>query len=131
MMTTSGFYIQTRSGRQYLKNHNLLLGRYYGMGPAKTGWTRASRHTYAASATREGRELHLIILNSPDKWTDAQEMFDFGFFRTIRTSIPNLASSYNQPTHRYITGNKKNSTETLTPNRPSIAIHPDPNLTIP
>ncbi len=73
------FVLETKAGRQIVKNHNKLLGVYPGMGPAKTGWTYASRHTYAAAATREGRELHLIILNSPNKWIDAQTLFDFGF----------------------------------------------------
>ncbi len=73
------FVLETKAGRQTVKNHNKLLGVYPGMGPAKTGWTYASRHTYAASAMREGRELHLIILNSPNKWIDAQALFDYGF----------------------------------------------------
>ncbi|MES2307825.1 MAG: serine hydrolase [Verrucomicrobiota bacterium] len=71
--------LDTRAGHQIVKNHNKLLGKYPGMGPAKTGWTYASKHTYAASATREGRELHLILLNSTNKWVDAQALFDYGF----------------------------------------------------
>jgi D-alanyl-D-alanine carboxypeptidase len=49
------------------------------MGPAKTGWTLASQHTYAAAAVRDGRELQLIILHSQDKWRDATMLFDYGF----------------------------------------------------
>ncbi|MDD5260958.1 MAG: D-alanyl-D-alanine carboxypeptidase [Methylacidiphilales bacterium] len=71
--------LTTQVGTQRIRNHNRLLGAYAGMGPAKTGWTVASRHTYAASATRNGRELHLVILNSVDKWTDARALFDYGF----------------------------------------------------
>jgi D-alanyl-D-alanine carboxypeptidase len=120
MMSTMGFYVQTRAGRRYMKNHNILLGRYYGMGPAKTGWTRSSRHTYAASATREGREIHLIILNSPDKWSDARELFDFGFFRTLGTSVPQLTSVYGGAVVEPVFGRKGSTTEMLAPNRPSI-----------
>ena len=69
----------TQMGTQQHKNHNRLLGNYPGMGPAKTGWTVSSRHTYAASATRNGRELLLIILNSANKWNDAKLLFDYGF----------------------------------------------------
>jgi D-alanyl-D-alanine carboxypeptidase (penicillin-binding protein 5/6) len=76
---THGMTLKTAIGVQTLTNHNKLLGVYPGMGPAKTGWTRLSEHTYAASATRDGHELHLIILHSPDKWTDAKALFDFGF----------------------------------------------------
>ena len=54
------------------------------MGPAKTGWTVASRHTYAASVTRGGRELLLTLLDSPDKWTDAMILFNWGFAQASR-----------------------------------------------
>lgn len=80
---TKEFWLRTRVGLQRVKNHNKLLGKYPGMGPAKTGWTLASKHTYAASATRNGRELHLILLGSPDKWTDARLLFDYGFSHSI------------------------------------------------
>lgn len=76
---TRRFQLETRRGVKMVQNHNRLLGQYEGMGPAKTGWTIASRHTYAASATRDGRELQLILLNSPNKWTDARLLFDYGF----------------------------------------------------
>ncbi|MDX2227718.1 MAG: serine hydrolase [Verrucomicrobiae bacterium] len=79
IMMTEEYRLTTKSGRQTIKNHNRLLGRFNGMGPAKTGWTIRSRHTYAASATRDGRELQLILLNSPDKWTDARILLDYGF----------------------------------------------------
>ena len=71
--------LRTAAALQTLKNHNKLLGVYPGMGPAKTGWTLRSRHTFAASATRDGHELHLILLHSANKWTDARALFDFGF----------------------------------------------------
>jgi D-alanyl-D-alanine carboxypeptidase len=71
--------LRTAAALQTLKNHNKLLGVYPGMGPAKTGWTLRSRHTYAASATRDGHELHLVLLHSANKWTDAKALFDFGF----------------------------------------------------
>lgn len=78
---TKTFTLVTERGPQKIENHNKLLGRYPGMGPAKTGWTNASRHTYAAAASRNGHELQLIILNSPDKWKDATLLFDYGFSR--------------------------------------------------
>jgi D-alanyl-D-alanine carboxypeptidase (penicillin-binding protein 5/6) len=49
------------------------------MGPAKTGWTEAARHTYAASVTRNGHELLLTMLDSPNKWVDSQVLFNWGF----------------------------------------------------
>ncbi len=76
---TKTFTLKTAAGVQSIRNHNLLLGVYDGMGPAKTGWTRSSQHTYAASAYRNGNELQLIILNSKNKWVDAKILFDYGF----------------------------------------------------
>lgn len=82
------FILQTRVGAKTLKNHNKLLGKYEGMGSAKTGWTYAAKHTYAAAAARDGRELHLILLHSPNKWKDARLLFDYGF-----ANLPSLPSS--------------------------------------
>ena len=79
ILSTLDYSISTRSGYHHFHNHNRLLAYYPGMGPAKTGWTVASRHTYAASCRRGGRELLLTLLDSPDKWTDAMILFNWGF----------------------------------------------------
>jgi D-alanyl-D-alanine carboxypeptidase len=79
IMETKSFVIDTASGRHILRNHNRLLGYYPGMGPAKTGWTEASRHTYACSVTQNGHTLLLTLLDSPDKWHDAIILFNWGF----------------------------------------------------
>jgi len=79
IMSTKEFTIDTASGVHNLRNHNRLLGYYPGMGPAKTGWTYAARHTYACAVTRGGHTLLLTLLDSPDKWTDAQILFNWGF----------------------------------------------------
>lgn len=82
------YRLTTQIGSQNIRNHNKLLGLYNGMGPAKTGWTVSSRHTYAAAAVRNGRELRLVILNSPNKWVDAKLLFDFGFQKPSRQMPP-------------------------------------------
>jgi D-alanyl-D-alanine carboxypeptidase len=79
IMSTKEYTIATKSGVHNLRNHNRLLGAYLGMGPAKTGWTVASRHTYACAATRNGHTLLLTLLDSPDKWFDTQILFNWGF----------------------------------------------------
>ncbi len=78
-MSTKEYTIDTASGTHVLRNHNRLLGYYPGMGPAKTGWTVASRHTYACAVTQNGRTILLTLLDSPDKWKDAQILFNWGF----------------------------------------------------
>ena len=86
--------LRTAAGLQTLKNHNKLLGVYPGMGPAKTGWTIRSRHTFAASAMRDGHELHLILLQSANKWADATALFDFGFQQLRRESGTSHSKGY-------------------------------------
>jgi len=79
IMQTKQYRIQTASGTHILRNHNRLLGVYPGMGPAKTGWTEASRHTYACEVTQNGHHLGLTLLDSTDKWHDAVILFNWGF----------------------------------------------------
>ncbi len=76
---TPVYNLRTVIGLQRMRNHNKLLGVYPGMGPAKTGWTYEARHTFAAAATREGRELRLTLLKSANKWKDTRLLFDYGF----------------------------------------------------
>jgi D-alanyl-D-alanine carboxypeptidase (penicillin-binding protein 5/6) len=79
MAQTPAYHLRTAIGVQRMRNHNKLLGVYPGMGPAKTGWTFESRHTFAAAAKREGRELRLTLLRSANKWKDTRLLFDYGF----------------------------------------------------
>lgn len=79
ILSTKDYEIHTASGTHMLRNHNRLLGYYPGMGPAKTGWTVASRHTYACAVTQNGRTILLTLLDSPNKWQDAQILFNWAF----------------------------------------------------
>ena len=94
--STKYYRLTTAARSQTLRNHNLLLGVYPGMGPAKTGWTEASKHTYAASVTRNGRELLLVLLDSPNKWLDAEILFNWGFAQRTASSGDNAASTASQ-----------------------------------
>ncbi len=87
--STLDFSFRSASGFHRLHNHNRLLAYYPGMGAAKTGWTVASRHTYAASCRRGGRELLLTLLDSPDKWKDAMILFDWGFAQASSSPTEN------------------------------------------
>jgi D-alanyl-D-alanine carboxypeptidase (penicillin-binding protein 5/6) len=93
ILSTKDYTIWTASGRHDLHNHNRLLGYYPGMGPAKTGWTVASRHTYAASVTQGGRTILLTLLDSPDKWKDAQILFNWGFAQAPGQPVGNGAAA--------------------------------------
>ena len=88
IMSTKECAIDTASGHHMLRNHNRLLGVYPGMGPAKTGWTVAARHTYACAVTQNGHTLLLTLLDSPDKWRDAQILFNWGFAQEQSQAAP-------------------------------------------
>ena len=88
IMSTREYEIHTASGTHILRNHNRLLGYYLGIGAAKTGWTEASRHTYACQVTQNGRTLLLTLLDSPDKWRDAVILFNWGFARLNSETAP-------------------------------------------
>lgn len=94
---TKEYTIETASGVHTFHNHNRLLGYYPGMGPAKTGWTIASRHTYAAAVTQNGREILLTLLDSPNKWADAQILFNWGFAQSVPSSSENSPPLASEP----------------------------------
>jgi len=91
ILSTKEYVIRTESGTHILRNHNRLLGYYPGMGPGKTGWTEAARHTYACAVTQNGHTLLLTLLDSPDKWKDAQILFNWGFAQAAAQPAPSGA----------------------------------------
>ena len=93
ILSTKEYIIRTASGMHILHNHNRLLGYYPGMGPAKTGWTVASRHTYACAVTQNGHTLLLTLLDSPNKWQDAQILFNWGFAQEASQPLSQPAPS--------------------------------------
>jgi D-alanyl-D-alanine carboxypeptidase len=60
-------------------NNNRLLGSYRGATGVKTGYTHKAGPCLVAAATRGGRSLIAVVLDSPDMYTDAKRMLDFGF----------------------------------------------------
>lgn len=65
-----------------VSNSNRLLYTYEGATGIKTGYTRAAAGCLAASATRNGRELIVIIMHSKDgdsRFREAARLLDYGF----------------------------------------------------
>jgi serine-type D-Ala-D-Ala carboxypeptidase (penicillin-binding protein 5/6) len=60
-------------------NNNRLLGSYRGANGVKTGYTHKAGPCLVASATRGGVSLIAVVLDSPDMYTDAKRLLDFGF----------------------------------------------------
>jgi D-alanyl-D-alanine carboxypeptidase len=71
-----------RLGRQYIPNHNGLLGRYPGADGMKTGFTCPAGFNVVASANHSGRRLIVVVLGAPTAKSRNQEaanLFDRGF----------------------------------------------------
>ena len=60
-------------------NQNRLLEEYPGADGVKTGWTRKAGRCFVGSATREGWQLLVVVLNAPQMWEDAMALLDYGF----------------------------------------------------
>lgn len=63
--------------------NRLLKGLYEGVDGVKTGTTAAAGNCLIASATKDGRRLIAVALNSQDRYRDCINMFDYGF-KTLR-----------------------------------------------
>jgi D-alanyl-D-alanine carboxypeptidase len=69
-------------GRQYIPNHNGLLGRYPGADGMKTGFTCPAGFNVVASATNHSRRLIVVVLGAPTarvRNQEAADLFDRGF----------------------------------------------------
>jgi len=65
-----------------LKNTNKLLSNYPYANGVKTGTTTAAGKCLVASATKDGRQLLVVVLNAPDRFGDAQKLLEWGFEKT-------------------------------------------------
>lgn len=65
--------------RHELYAHSKFLREYKGAIGVKTGFTDVAGRCLAAAATRRGRTLIAVVLNSPDPAGDAARLMDWGF----------------------------------------------------
>jgi D-alanyl-D-alanine carboxypeptidase (penicillin-binding protein 5/6) len=62
-----------------IRNVDRGLGLYPGAVGIKTGYTKAAGNTYMAAATRNGRTMVAVVLQSPDIYRSASALLDLGF----------------------------------------------------
>jgi serine-type D-Ala-D-Ala carboxypeptidase (penicillin-binding protein 5/6) len=60
-------------------NNNRLLRSYPGANGVKTGYTHKAGPCLVASATRGGVSLIAVVLDSPNMYSDAARLLDYGF----------------------------------------------------
>jgi D-alanyl-D-alanine carboxypeptidase len=63
-------------------NNNFLLHAYHGANGVKTGYTHEAGWCLAATATRHGRKLIAVVLDSPNIYGDARTLLNLGFSHT-------------------------------------------------
>ena len=63
-------------------NNNALLSEYTGANGVKTGYTHEAGWCLVASATRHGRRLIAVVLDSPNMDADATRLLNLGFSHT-------------------------------------------------
>ncbi len=68
-----------------MANRNELVGVYPGMTGVKTGYTALAGLCLVGSATRDGRTLYAVVLNSEDSFADVAALLDYGFAGFRRT----------------------------------------------
>ncbi|MDA1062301.1 MAG: D-alanyl-D-alanine carboxypeptidase, partial [Chloroflexi bacterium] len=62
-----------------LRNVNRFLASYPDADGVKTGFTGNAGRTLAASATRDGRRLYVVLLDAPSRFDDAAALLDWAF----------------------------------------------------
>ena len=62
-------------------NNNFLLHEYTGANGVKTGYTSEAGWCLVASATRHGKRLIAVVLDSPNLYGDAKRLLNLGFAR--------------------------------------------------
>ena len=73
-------------------NNNFLLHLYTGANGVKTGYTHESGWCLVASATKHGRRLIAVVLDSPNMYADARRLLNLGFSHTRTATVPAAAS---------------------------------------
>ncbi len=71
-----------------VSNHNRLLSKMEGCVGLKTGYTTKAGRCLVSAAVRDGITLVVATLNGHDYWDDHQALYDYGFSKIRRLSLP-------------------------------------------
>ena len=69
----------SQSWDRYLKNTNKLLWILEGADGVKTGTTNLAGACLVSSASKDGRQLIAVVLNSRDRWVESARLLKWGF----------------------------------------------------
>ncbi|MDR7490082.1 MAG: D-alanyl-D-alanine carboxypeptidase family protein [Armatimonadota bacterium] len=121
-----------------LINRNRLLWLYAGADGVKTGWTAQSGPSLVASATRGGRRLIAVVLNSNEVFGDAARLLDYGFAASVLVRVvAHDRVVVRRPLaggRRVLTGVPRDDLYVVLPRgapAPPVVVRLDPGLTLP
>lgn len=60
-------------------NKNKMLRNYAGADGVKTGYTKIAKRCLVSSATRDGRQVVVVVINDGNDWVDSANLLDYGF----------------------------------------------------
>jgi D-alanyl-D-alanine carboxypeptidase len=76
-------WVAPTNSKIYL-NNNYILHAYRGANGVKTGYTHQSGWCLVASATRRGRRMIAVVLDSPNMYADARRLLNLGFSHALK-----------------------------------------------
>lgn len=109
---------QDGTRKMEIRNTNRLLWYFEGADGVKTGTTNEAGHCLVASATRKGKKLVAVVLNSRNRWSDCASMLEYGF---REFAILNVAPR-NRPVCRIKIANGDRKTIKLYPRSDLVAV---------
>ncbi|MBQ8751883.1 MAG: D-alanyl-D-alanine carboxypeptidase [Clostridia bacterium] len=71
-----------------VSNHNRLLSKMEGCVGLKTGYTTKAGRCLVSAAVRDDITLVVATLNGHDYWNDHQSLYDYGFSKVRRLTLP-------------------------------------------
>ena len=73
--------VWTANGNRTLTMYNIngFLNSYEDADGVKTGFTDDAGRTFVGSATRDGHQLYVVLLNSSNRYSQAAELLDWAF----------------------------------------------------
>ena len=75
----TGAYTARGARELSMRNTNALLSSYPSADGVKTGFTDDAGRTIAASATKNGRRVYVVLLNDQNRDTDSRALLDWAF----------------------------------------------------
>lgn len=118
IVSTKDIAFEGIGGNIKFHNINKILWSLEGADGVKTGYTGKAGRCLVSSASRDGRRLICVTLNSPKRWDDSKRLIEYGF-----SNYQNILTIESRSYDRYIFASRGR--------RCRVYIEPDAILKIP